>query len=201
MNLFKIPSWLHKILLVVLAIISALSPLVTSGQLQWLTPVWGVVTMIALIIHSVDPETAAKTLPAASLRRLADQATLAQSLLACFFLLIVGALLMGCISSAPIVPVTPENQAQISSCQNTATVHNGIVFGDFIVGGSTAAVAGVAAALPSTDVDAKTALAITAAVLGGLDIAGTAVASMTTANFTNSRCSDVVGALPARRMQ
>lgn len=103
----------------------------------------------------------------------------------------------GCISSAPIVPVTPGNQAQVSSCQGIASLHNGVVIGDFVVGGTTAGLAGVAAAV--SDHTTKTDLAIAAAITGAVGVAGTAIAGFTSASFANSQCSNVVGPLAAAK--
>ena len=106
-------------------------------------------------------------------------------------------LLSACISSAPIVPVTPANQSQIAVCQSDATLHNSVVIGDFIIGGITSGLAAVSAGLPGTDANAKTGLAISAAAVGALTVTGAAVAGFTAANFVNSNCSTVVGALPS----
>lgn len=106
-------------------------------------------------------------------------------------------LLSGCISSAPIVPVTPANQAQVSTCENIASLHNGVVIGDFVVGGAAAGLAGVAAAV--TDTNTKNALAIGSAITGALGVVGTAIAGFTASNFSNSQCSNVVGPLSAKR--
>lgn len=103
----------------------------------------------------------------------------------------------GCLSSAPLVPVTPANQAQIATCQNTATEHNIFVIGDFALSGGTAGVA--AAASIAQDQNAKNALSITGIGLGGALAIGTAVAELSASNFTNSRCTDVVGALPTAK--
>lgn len=100
----------------------------------------------------------------------------------------------GCISSAPIVPVTPANAAQVSSCQTTAAWHNGIVVGDFALGGGGAALGGVGAIV--TDPNARTGLSIAAAIVSGITMAGAALVGFTSSNFANSHCSDVVGALP-----
>lgn len=106
-------------------------------------------------------------------------------------------LLSGCISSAPIVLVTPGNQAQVSSCQSIASLHNGVVIGGFVVGGATAGLAGVAAA--ATDSTTKNDLAIGAAIAGALGVVGTAIAGFTSSNFANSQCSSVVGPLAAKK--
>ena len=100
----------------------------------------------------------------------------------------------GCLSSAPVVPVTPANQQQVSSCETTATTHNAFVLGDIVIGGVTTGLAGVSAAV--TDNNTKTALAISAAVAAGLTAIGTGGVGLTTVNFEDSKCSDVVGSLP-----
>jgi hypothetical protein len=112
------------------------------------------------------------------------------------FCLVLTLLLCACISSAPIVPVTPANADQISTCQTTAEIHNGFVVGDFVVGGAAVTLPTVAAALPSTSAGAKTDLAVTSAVVAGVLGVGAAMTGYTAANFTNSNCSSVVGALP-----
>ncbi len=107
---------------------------------------------------------------------------------------LLAVLLSGCLTSAPIVPVTPANQAQVTSCQSTASFHDGIVIGDFAFGGIGAGLATAAAAV--TDSSTKTGLAVAGAGVGGLLIAGTALAELTASNFANSQCSSVVGSLP-----
>jgi hypothetical protein len=108
---------------------------------------------------------------------------------------LAGCGLPACISSAPITPVTPANQDQVSTCQSIASLHNGVVIGDFAVGGITSGLAGVGAAL--TDTQTKTDLAIAAAAAGAVALVGTGIAGLTSADFANSNCSSVVGALPA----
>jgi hypothetical protein len=102
---------------------------------------------------------------------------------------------VGCLSSAPTVPVTPANQAQITTCENTATLHDGVVVGDFVLGAGTTGLATAAAAVADTNTkNDMTYIGIgTAAAL----VAGTAIAELTAANFANSQCSSVVGSLPA----
>ncbi len=108
---------------------------------------------------------------------------------------ILGALLLsGCLSSAPLVPQTPANTAQITSCENTATWHNGLTVADFVLTGSVAGVGAVGALV--SDTSAKTDLAITAAGLGGAAIITSALIGLTSSNFANSQCSSVVGPLP-----
>jgi hypothetical protein len=102
---------------------------------------------------------------------------------------------VGCFSSAPIVPVTPANTDQVSSCQSIATTHNAVVVGDFVVGGASASLAGVDAIV--SDAPTKNGLAIGAAIAGALGIVGTAVAGYTGQEFANGQCPNVVGNLPA----
>jgi hypothetical protein len=111
-------------------------------------------------------------------------------------LVIAGFSLTGCLSSAPLVPVTSANQAQVTSCENTASMHNGVVVGGFVLSGGTAGLAGVAAAEPDSNGSAKTALGVAGAIVGGAAIIDAAVAELTNSNFQNGQCSSVVGALP-----
>lgn len=103
--------------------------------------------------------------------------------------------LMGCISSAPIGPVTPDSANKVATCQNIASTHNAVVVGDFVLGGVTTGLTGAAAVLSGDQV--KTDLAAVGAVTAALAIAGTAIAGLTAADFSNSQCATVVGPLPA----
>jgi hypothetical protein len=103
--------------------------------------------------------------------------------------------LCGCISSAPIVPVTPENSAQVASCQSSAQVHNDVVIGGFVLGGISAGLGTAGATV--TDTSAKNDLAISAAVVGGLALVDTAITGFSAQDFANGNCSSVVGALPS----
>jgi hypothetical protein len=114
--------------------------------------------------------------------------------------LALGAILLcasGCISSAPVVPVTAANSAQIAVCQQDAVLHNATMVAGLVLGGADVALPAIAASLPSTAADAKTDLAATA--IGTAAAAGvlTAITAVTQSNFSNSQCSQVVGALPA----
>lgn len=109
-------------------------------------------------------------------------------------LLLVLASLSGCISSAPIVPETAANAAQISSCQGTAVAHNDLVIGDFVLSGLGGGSGVVAAAL--TDQGQKTAFATGAAVAAVLLTTTVALTAYTAATFANGNCSSVVGPLP-----
>lgn len=121
-------------------------------------------------------------------------ASAAKKVGAVFLLLAFASSTSACISSAPVVPVTPANQPQVSSCQNTAGWHNGAVVGDFVFGGAGAILGGAGALV--TDQGQKTGLAVGAAVAGGLTAIGTAIAGFTAKNFANSHCTEVVGDLP-----
>jgi hypothetical protein len=104
--------------------------------------------------------------------------------------------LSGCLTSAPIVPVTPSNQVQVTSCENTATLHNADVVADFAFGGIGVGMSGVSAAV-SDNKGLQQGLAVGAAIAGGLTIIGTALAGYSASNFASSQCPTVVGALPA----
>ena len=103
-------------------------------------------------------------------------------------------LLPGCLGSAPVVPVTAANTAQVSQCESTATQHNGFVIADFVFTGS-GGVLGAAGALAS-DTQTKTDLAVSAAVAGGVAVLASSLVALSASNYANNDCSAVVGALP-----
>jgi hypothetical protein len=105
--------------------------------------------------------------------------------------------LTGCLNDAAVVPVTPANSAQVSTCQAAAADHNALVVGDYIVaaGGVTSGI--VAAALPASNVSGKTDLAVSGAVLAGVSGLATALVGLTTNSFNDNQCTQVVGPLPA----
>ena len=120
------------------------------------------------------------------------KATAAVAILACL------AMTQGaCISVNPTVPVTPANQQQVSSCESTATLHNGFVLGGIGLGGASTVVSGVAAAT-TNDKTAQVDLAIGAAVGAGLAAAAAGGAGLTAASFTSARCTDFVTPLPMK---
>ena len=100
----------------------------------------------------------------------------------------------GCLSSAPIVPVTPANQAQISTCESTATLHNGVVVGGFSLSATGGTLGAVAALEPN--VTTKNTLDVAAAVAAGLALVDTSLLALSSSNFSNNNCSSVVGNLP-----
>lgn len=56
---FQIPRWLHVILMCVLAVAGVLAPIFNKGT-DWEPTAGAALAMLMLVIHSVDPETAAK---------------------------------------------------------------------------------------------------------------------------------------------
>ena len=139
--------------------------------------------------NAVDAE-ASKLSPPAAHRR-----SLLLALGVFVLLAAIAVLCSGCLSSAPIVPETPANQAQIQSCQSTAALHNDLVIGDFVLTGGGATVGAVGALV--NDVPTKNNLAITAAVLGGTALVASGLIAYTASNFQNGQCPSVVGPLPA----
>lgn len=98
----------------------------------------------------------------------------------------------GAFVPAPNVPVTQSNQAQISACQGTAGLHNGVTFTDIVLGGLGAGVGSVAAADTQATSDVRTALALTTAGIGALVAVGSLIAGYTATQYTNEGCSQVV---------
>jgi hypothetical protein len=78
MNL-TVPRWAHVVLYLVAAIITAVTQLASSGNVAITAPVVALLGVLLTVINSVDPETAAKTLPAAKLAAMADAKRLTAS--------------------------------------------------------------------------------------------------------------------------
>lgn len=151
-------------------------------------PAWtwagGVVQMLTMLelFFTVPPSASAKL------------AKLAPTAVACLCLVAFAALCAGCLSSAPIVPVTAANSAQVSSCESTATLHNDLVVGDFVLTGGAAGLGTVGALV--SDSQGKTDLAVAAAGAAGVALVASSLIELTASNFANSQCSSVVGPLP-----
>lgn len=76
---FTLPRWAHIVLYLASVAIVAVVHLASNGNLAISAPIAAVLTTLLTTINSVDPETVAKTLPAATLARLADAKKLAAS--------------------------------------------------------------------------------------------------------------------------
>ena len=147
----------------------------------------GVMAVIALAQRSF--------FPSVSVKAVTQNAAKAAVLVLC--LVFIGATQTACIANAPIVPVTPTNTQQVSTCQNDALEHNSFMLGGLIVGAGSTGLASVAA-LESSNQGLQTGLAVTAAILAGLATVAGGGAGLTASAFTSSNCSSVVGALPAQ---
>ena len=168
----------------------AASPLIPSTWPSW---VHAALLIAAAVGYAVNHELGSqsqlagdKGAPADQLARLKVADRVAP--LACLVLL------SGCLSSAPIVPVTAANQAQVASCQSSAAVHNDVVIGGFVLGGIGAGLGSAGAVV--TDSGQQKALAIGAAIAGGLTLIDSAIVGFSAQNFANGNCTAVVGALP-----
>jgi hypothetical protein len=189
------------------ALQSSLSDLLKDVTSEQFTLVWPILwhALAAGLIAEVgylktDPwaaseaaSRAARTNPPSSGSKLPPLGT---SLFSLFFLGVLLSLTSGCLSSAPIVSVTPQNTTQISSCESSATVHNvaaltGIGLG--VIGTGLGSVAAV-----ETDSNVKTGLAAGGAVSAALAGGAAAVTALAAENFANSQCSSVVGPLPTK---
>jgi hypothetical protein len=151
----------------------------------------GVLASMVAWANEVKADVPAPTGTMVEARRLADGAVKVPPLPVLLMLVVF---VSGCISSAPVVPVTPANQAQVSSCESTAAAHNDVVIGGFVLGGVGAGLGTVGGLV--SDPGQKTGLAIGAAVAGGVAGILAILSGFTAYNFANSHCSDVVGALP-----
>jgi hypothetical protein len=110
-------------------------------------------------------------------------------------LALLASCLGGCISAVPTVPVTPANSAQVSGCQSIAATHNDLVVAGFVLSGGATGLGAVAAL--DTNAGARTALAVSAAIVGAATAAATGWTALTSSEFANGQCSAVVGPLPA----
>ena len=112
-------------------------------------------------------------------------------------LLVVLALyLTGCTPTAAVVPVTPDNQALVASCQSLSQARNALTVGDFSFGIADTAVAGVAAGLATSNPNASKDLGIGATAGAGV-VAGVLVLANYYSNaYAAQGCSQVLGPLP-----
>lgn len=112
--------------------------------------------------------------------------------------LALGALLLvaGCTPMAPVVVQTADNAAQIASCQNLSSAHNGIVVGDFSLGVADTAVAASAAGIASSNPVAAKELGIGASVGAGVVSAGLVLANYYANGYAAQNCAQVLGPLP-----
>lgn len=157
-------------------------------------PSWSWVAPVISVVMYLD---AILTTPSAASKRIAELSDKVTHPLGLFVLAAFALSQSACISSAPIVPVTPQNQSQITTCQNTAAIHDAILVSDIVLGGATATVGSLAAA--EQDSTLKNDLAIIGAVSGGVAAVGALVAELTHKSFDDSQCTDVVGPLPAKK--
>jgi hypothetical protein len=99
-----------------------------------------------------------------------------------------------CLPAIPVVPVTPQNSAQVSGCTAVANWANGLTIGGMIVGLGDGTLGTVAASLPAGP--AKTDLGYTSAGLAFLVAAGATVVGLEHSAYSSDRCVDVLGPLP-----
>ena len=183
MSNMKLPHWAMVLVSLVGVVVAWVMQENAKGDIVLPAVVLGVLPLVQAVLGMLSPSVS----PGAN-------AKAAGKVVAVLGLLALAGSQSGCLSSAPIVPVTPANQAQIASCSTDAQLHNAFVLGDIIVGGTTTGIAGASAAF--TDTNTKTALAISAAIAAGLTAIGTGGVGLTTMNFEDSKCADVVGSLP-----
>ncbi len=132
------------------------------------------------------------------LRAKAAARVLGKAAVALLALGLLGATQSACISDGAIVPVTPGNQSQVSTCQNTATEHNGFVLAGIVSGAAATGLGTTSAIVPGSNASLQTGLAIGAAGAALVTTVAAGGAGLTAASFTNSQCSSVVGPLPLK---
>jgi hypothetical protein len=99
-----------------------------------------------------------------------------------------------CLPAIPVVPVTPQNSAQVSGCTAVSNWANGLTVGGMVVGIGDGTLGTIAASLPAGP--AKTDLGYTSAGLAFLVAAGATVVGLEHAAYSSDRCVDVLGPLP-----
>ena len=132
----------------------------------------------------------------ASVDTIQAQASKLRSLGAIVMVMALGAMMLGCMSSAPVVPVTPQNAQQVSSCESSASVHNDAAITSIALGAVGTGLGSVAAV--DQDPNARAGLAIGGAASAALAGGAAAIVALAAQNFQNGHCTDVVGALPAK---
>jgi hypothetical protein len=112
------------------------------------------------------------------------------------FVLFVASCLGGCLSATPLVPVTPTNAQQISSCSSDANAHNWAVIG----GTALAGVAGAEGTIASQVTNASTAKALDWSILieGVVAAAAASLAGVEASNYAQSQCPSLEGPLPLK---
>lgn len=110
-------------------------------------------------------------------------------------ILVLAICLAGCLSAAPIVPVTAANAAQVAACESDAAQHNDLVLGGFVLSGGATGLGTVAAL--DTNANDRTGYAIAGAIVGAVAVVDVAWTALTSSQFANSQCSSVVGSLAA----
>lgn len=168
-----------------------------AQALTHLEPTWA---WLGVIVQTLTALEFFFTVPSAASAKLASmKATLAAFGKASVVLLALGAAtsMQGCawLASTPIVPVTPQNQAQVAGCQSIAGAHNAIVVGDITLGAASTTLGAVSAAEPSQNQTTKVDFAIAAAAVAGVAAVGVGMVGVTAAEFVNGQCPTVVGDL------
>jgi hypothetical protein len=186
----KLPAALVPWLATAIMVGTTYSAAVIGGQ-PWASALSSAVTAAlgSMLFHMNPTSIPTPSVAAARAMRVATAAKIAGCLV---FLLALGA----CLSSAPIVPQTPQNANQIATCQTIAKDYNGVVVGDMVLslGETGAGIAG--AAISGSNPNAKTGFAVGDAIGAAAIASGIALAAYMNQDFTNSNCSSVVGALP-----
>jgi len=188
---FKWSHALYVILGLVLIVLQWVQAQNASGTFQLSAQIIAGVATALTVAKTLQGLLQASTNPAANAKAVAKVAAAATSMLA---MVVMAVCVSGCLSSAPLVPITPDNTAQISSCENTATLHNGFLIGGFVVTGAAGGL-GAAGALAS-DPQTKTDLAIGGTIAAGAAVLATSLVAMSSSNYASNKCSAVIGPLP-----
>jgi hypothetical protein len=104
---------------------------------------------------------------------------------------------IGCLAANPIVPVTPQNSAEIASCSQDATIHNWAVVAGSILGGGAGALGTIASQESSVNTQKDLGYAVLGA--GALGATAAVIAGIEAANYTTGGCAPLTGPLPVAK--
>lgn len=104
---------------------------------------------------------------------------------------LVACIVSGCLPP-PTVPVTPQNSAQVGSCQGIAALHNDTFVADLALGVAGTGLGAVAAADTTANSNTRVGFSVTSAALAGLAAVGAVIVGYTGQEYAVGNCSEVV---------
>jgi hypothetical protein len=198
------PAWMTLILSTLgAALATYLMNVPPEGIIAGLTTAAGFTALWhgALVAVLVAVVNLAKTmLTPADAKAKAALAAAAVKTLSCLCMLgalaLMCAILSGCLSALPVVPVTPQNQAQVTACETDEAVHNISVIAGTGLAGIAAAEGTIATQV--TNQNTVKALGWSVLIEGAVAAVAASVAGVEAANYAQSACPSLLGVLPVK---